>query len=148
MSQREDAPRYPIGELAALTGISARTIRFYEAKGVLPSPPRSTSGYRWYGPADVRRLEFLKRAKAMGLSLKDIGSVIALREEGRAPCAHVRQLLDSRLAEIRERLHALRALESELKALRATADTVEWPSDDDCYCHILESPRHGAKIKV
>ena len=148
MIQRDDAPRYRIGELAALTGIPARTIRFYEATGVLPPPPRSASGYRWYGPADVKRLEFLKRAKTLGLSLEAIGSVIALREGGQAPCAHVRQLLDDRLAEIRERLHALRALERELQALRAMADTVEWPSDDDCYCHILESPRHGARPEV
>ncbi|MCL8206679.1 MAG: heavy metal-responsive transcriptional regulator [Actinomycetia bacterium] len=148
MTQSDDAPRYRIGELAARTGIPARTIRFYEAKGVLPPPPRSTSGYRWYGPADVKRLELLRRAKALGLTLEAIGSVIALREGGHAPCAHVRQLLDDRLAEIRKQLDALRALEAELQALRTWADTVEGPGDDDGYCPILEASRQGVRPEV
>jgi hypothetical protein len=58
-----------IGQLAQATGVSAKTIRYYEQVGVLPMPSRSASGYRQYGRGDVHRLLFVRRARALGLSL-------------------------------------------------------------------------------
>ncbi len=69
-----------IGELASASGVSARTIRFYEAKGVLPPPRRSTSRYRIYGAADVKRLGLDRRARSIGFSLSEARQMIRLAE--------------------------------------------------------------------
>jgi DNA-binding transcriptional MerR regulator len=61
-----------IGELARRAGVSPRTVRFYEALGLLPAPPRSEGGYRLYGEDDLRRLRFVRRARELGLPLREI----------------------------------------------------------------------------
>ncbi len=61
-----------IGELARATGTNAKTIRFYEAYGLMPDPPRTTSGYRSYSAESVSRLDFILKAKRLGLSLHEI----------------------------------------------------------------------------
>ena len=58
-----------VGQLAHLTGVPAKTIRYYEQVGILPSPSRSATGYRQYAQRDVHRLLFIRRARALGLSL-------------------------------------------------------------------------------
>ncbi|HEU4369241.1 MAG TPA: MerR family transcriptional regulator [Methylomirabilota bacterium] len=82
-----------IGQLARQLGVTARAIRFYEAKRVLPRPTRGANGYRLYGRDAVATLSFVKQAAGLGLSLVEIREIIAIREGGRLPCAHVRRLL-------------------------------------------------------
>ncbi|MEE9284374.1 MAG: MerR family transcriptional regulator, partial [Dehalococcoidia bacterium] len=60
-----------IGELAEKTGLSAKTIRFYESARLLPDPGRTASGYRAYRNRDSERLVFIRKAKRMGLSLAE-----------------------------------------------------------------------------
>jgi len=62
-----------ISELAAKTGMSAHTLRFYEKNGLVSASDRSEAGYRYYNDADVRRVEFVKTARNIGFSLEDIG---------------------------------------------------------------------------
>ena len=64
--------RLKIGELARQTGLSIKTIRYYESRGLLEKPPRTESGYRLYGPEEVARLRFVQRAKLLGLTLEEI----------------------------------------------------------------------------
>lgn len=129
---------YRIGQLAEISGIPAKTIRFYEANGIVPSPDRTESGYRLYRQGDLERLLFIRRAKTLGLSLDAIREIIVIREGGQAPCDHVRLLLDEKLADVQQRLRALHELERELQALRVAADAVDPSTDSDCYCRILE----------
>ncbi len=82
-----------IGELARATGVTAKTIRFYEAEGLLPKPQRTYSGYRMYSLEDARRLEFIRKAKRLGLSLGDVRGVLQLHDRSEPTCVHVRSLL-------------------------------------------------------
>ena len=68
-NRNADAPRLTIGEAAQRSGVPAKTIRFYEAEGVIPAASRTQSGYRLYAETDVRRLRLLRRLRALGLEL-------------------------------------------------------------------------------
>lgn len=125
-----------IGELATEVGINPKTIRYYETRGLLPSPPRTEAGYRIYGDGDLERLRFILKGRAIGLSLDEIGSVLGLREDGQQPCEHVRTLLDEKLAAIDEQLRALNELRAEFLSLRSEADDAT--SSDDYVCGIIE----------
>lgn len=110
-----------IGELAAEAGTSTKTLRFYEAEGLLPAPGRTPAGYRDYGPDTVTRLDFIHRGQAAGLTLAQIRQVLDIRDGGQAPCEHVRALLDQRLNDIETQLRTLAALRDTLVELRDSA---------------------------
>ena len=97
-----------IGQLAALTEVPIRTIRYYETIGVLTPPPRTRSGYRDYNKETPDRLRFVKAAQRAGLSLQEIRGIFTVRERGEAPCDHVAGLIDRKLADIGDRMQALR----------------------------------------
>jgi DNA-binding transcriptional MerR regulator len=82
-----------IGELADQAGISTKAIRYYEQIGILTPPTRTAAGYRTYDQAALGRLEFVRAAQAVGLTLGEIRQIIAFRDNGQAPCAHVTDLL-------------------------------------------------------
>lgn len=107
-----------IGELARATGLNTRTIRFYEQEGLLPDPGRTSSGYRMYGPADVERLEFVRKAKRLGLSLEEVRSILHLHDHSEATCQHVRFLLEEKLAQIDQVLEDLQKFRAEILRLR------------------------------
>ncbi len=81
------------------------------------------AGYRLYGSADCERLRFIRQAKALGLTLAEIGEVLALRDGGTCPCPHVPSLIDHTLAVIEARLRILTDLHQELRALCETTAT-------------------------
>lgn len=110
-----------IGELAAALGLNPKTLRYYEAIGLLPLPQRTKGGYRLYGPVDRERLRFIGRAKTLGLSLAEIGEILTLRDGGACPCGHVLALLDRKLAAVEEQLRALTDLRGDLRTLRDAA---------------------------
>lgn len=89
-----------IGEIATRSGVSAKTIRYYEDIGLLQPPPRTASGYRDYEPTTVDRLAFVRAAQAVGLTLGEIRGIVALRDDGETPCNHVLALLRDRAAEL------------------------------------------------
>ena len=114
-----------IGELAHAAGINPRTLRYYERIGLLSPSGRSGAGYRLYTEQDARRLAFIRRAQHLGLSLRAIAEILAVRDTGAAPCRHVRALAEAKVAEIDERIATLRQLRAELIQLAARAETVE-----------------------
>lgn len=130
-----------IGQLADAAGLAARTIRFYERQGLLPTPVREANGYRDYDDAALDRLAFIRAAQGAGLTLADIRGVIATRNGGRAPCTHVTELLTAKLEEIHRRREHLDALEGELVLLLDRSrrlDPADCTSRD--VCHILRPP--------
>jgi MerR family transcriptional regulator, mercuric resistance operon regulatory protein len=131
-----------IGDLSAATGVAARTIRYYEDRGLLPSPSRSAAGYRLYDEGDTRRLRFIRAAQVAGLTLAEIGGIISLRDEGIAPCRHTRQLLTTRRDEICTRIEELRRLEAQLATLIEVGNGVS-PADcdPDRICSIIPAER-------
>lgn len=130
-------PQLTIGQLAGRLGLNPRTIRYYERIGLLPAPERTGAGYRLYGAADAERLRFIKSAQHLGLTLGEIGEVLAFRERGQAPCRYVASVIDQRLGEVSQQLRDLRAFKRELSDLRDRM-RAEGPVDrDGPYCHYL-----------
>ena len=116
-----------IGELARSTGATVKTIRFYEDAGLIQAAPRTHSGYRIYGTEAVERLEFIRKAKRLGMSLDEIRGVLQLSDRDEPTCVHVRALLDEKIARIDLALRELRDFGTELAALRSDAG-----DPDDC----------------
>jgi len=106
-----------IGELAAELELNPRTLRYYEALGLLPAPARTMNGYRVYGEDAVQRLAFITKAKSLGLTLKEIGQILALRESGQLPCSSVQHMLQEHVERIDRQIAQLRALKADLTAL-------------------------------
>jgi DNA-binding transcriptional MerR regulator len=112
-----------IGELAQRAGVTAKAIRFYERKGVLPPAKRAPTGYRLYGDDAVEMLCFVKQATGLGLTLAEIKDIIAIRRGGRPPCAHVHRLLRDKAALINKVINPSRPIDmmAEYGAGRAAA---------------------------
>lgn len=133
-----------IGELAKLTGLTAKTIRYYELLKLLPKPPRTESGYRLYSEADVQRLEFVKKAKRIGLSLEDIRDILTLHATNQPPCVHVLALIDQRLAYIDVLLDALQKFREDLSHLRQeSAERLDSLPEGAAICSIVEQGIHA-----
>ena len=88
-------------------------------------PPRTPAGYRDYELTALDRLTFIRAAQAIGLTLGEIRSIIALRDHGQTPCAHVLDLLRQRANELDSRITELRTLRSELRRLVDRADGLD-----------------------
>jgi DNA-binding transcriptional MerR regulator len=128
-----------IGELADRIGVTTKAVRFYESIGLLPAPARTPAGYRDYAEADVERLTFVKTAQRLGLSLDEIGEIIAFRDRGEQPCGYVAGLLERQVADLDRRIRELRGLRDELQVLaaRAAAET----DQGGWYCGVIEHVR-------
>ena len=131
--------RLRIGELAAEFGLNPKTIRFYEAIGLLPTPQRSPAGYRLYDGADRERLRFIGQAKVIGFTLTEIRAILTLRGAGQPPCQHVLALLDHKIAAVEAQLRALADARQQLHLLRAEAE--ETMHNVAPVCAIIE--QHG-----
>lgn len=140
--QREEAEkRLYIGELAKRVGLNPKTIRYYEEVGLLPPAPRTDSNYRVYRPEDVRRLEFIKKAQVLGLSLAEIKEILEIRESGRLPCEHVRALLTQKLQELDRHLAQMRAFREELATyLQELEDRARSGQEETICPHIERFP--------
>jgi MerR family copper efflux transcriptional regulator len=127
-----------ISELAEASGFAPKTIRYYEGIGLVEPPARTPSGYRDFDGDAVARLSFIGSAQAAGLTLGEIRGIVALRDRGETPCAHVLELLTTRRAEIDQRITQLERLGKELDRLSARARRLD---PDDCdprrVCHLL-----------
>ena len=128
-----------IGEVADLLGINPKTIRYYEGIGLLPEPERTAAGYRLYTEDDLDRLSFVKMAQRLGLTLDEIGEVLALRDRGERPCAYVREVLRREVGSIDRRIRELRVLREELRALEAKAEDLS--AKPAAVCRIIEHAR-------
>jgi MerR family transcriptional regulator, copper efflux regulator len=128
-----------IGQLAARTGYSARTIRFYEQSGILPAPERTLGGYRSYDQDAVTRLRFVRSARALGLSLAEIADVLHIRDYQGPPCSYVAELLDTHIEALETRIKELTALRDELRARHPLGDAPD-PArcGPDQICYLIE----------
>ncbi len=127
-----------IGEIAKTVGVTPDTIRYYEHEGLLPPAPRTTSGYRDYGPETVDDLQFIKKAQALGLKLSAVREVLEISSGGEPPCEHVCATIAGRLAEVEQRLKELRALRSTLRETLERLDRAP-PPKAGCRCAVIES---------
>ncbi len=116
-----------IGEVARLVGVPTKTLRYYEDIGLISPAGRTDSGYRLYGWRELEQIEFIRRAKLMGLTLVQIGELVGVAEE-RMPSGVLRrldELLELKLEETERRLEELRAFRDSLLEYRERAATAE-----------------------
>ncbi len=105
---------FSIGQAARLAGIGAETIRFYEKEGLLDAPMRTESGYRKYTKQSISRLHFIRQAKYLGFTLKEIKELLLLLAESRDTCKDVQQRAKLKLAEVEQKIAHLQALRLEI----------------------------------
>lgn len=133
-----------IGELARATGLTAKTIRYYELLGLLEEPRRTESGYRLYGQEDVEWLDFIKKAKRLGLTLDEVRDILTLHKQRQAPCLHVLALLDQKLERIDGVIRELEEFRRELARLRAESQArLEELPEEARICGIVERGIHA-----
>ena len=126
--------RIAIGGLAKRTSTNVETIRYYERMALLPAPPRSSGGYRLYGIGHVKRLTFIRRARALGFSIDEIRTLLRLADERKRPCAEVRVVAEAHLGDVRAKIADLRAMERVLK------DTVARCADGTAsHCPVIDA---------
>jgi len=96
-----------ISQAARLAGVGVETVRFYEREGLLDQPARPDSGYRQYTPDVVKRIQFIRRAKELGFSLKEIHELLTLRVEPKSSCADVKRQAEAKMDEIERKIEDL-----------------------------------------
>ena len=108
---------FNIGRAAAASGVSAKMIRHYEAIGLLPAAGRTVAGYRVYHDKDVHLLRFVRRAREMGFSMKEIGSLVGLWLNRRRASGDVKKLAARQLQQLEEKIRELQAMRDTLSHL-------------------------------
>jgi len=130
-----------IGRLAKNAGVSVQAVRYYERVGLLPAPERRESGYRVYSGADAARLGFIKKAQALGFSLKEIGAMLEERDREGISCIGVKRLVERKLARIDEKIRDLKELRESLRAMHSGCDE-RLPVEE---CPVLRVIEAGSK---
>ena len=124
-----------IGQVAKQTAVGIETIRFYERQGLIEEPPRRDSGYRQYSEDVIARIEFIKRAKELGFSLKEIHELFSLRVDHDTSCGDVRNRAEAKIVDTQEKIRELQRIKKALTKL-ATACTGRGPTSE---CPILDA---------
>lgn len=121
MTGRKLSEQAPLsrGAVARQAGCNIETLRYYEQVGLLPAPPRSAGGHRVYGDALVRRLLFVRRARALGFTIEEIRELLRLVDGGAYTCAQVERLALAQVAEIQRKIADLQKLEAALQRMVA-----------------------------
>ena len=137
------AASYRIGEVAAATGVTVETLRFYEREGLLSVALRSAAGARRYGNDTLARVRFIKQAQAVGLTLKDIQVLVTSRQQtSRAACQKIRTILAARISDLENRVQDMQAFRDVLRDhLRACDRALSDQTIQEC--PTLDAIEHG-----
>lgn len=122
-----------IGEVAALTGLPSKTIRYYEESGIIESARRNDNRYRTYSQVDVQTLRFVAHARSLGFSLKDVGELLSLYRDRNRASKDVRRLALAHLVELDRRIANLQAMRNTIASLAQRCH-----GDDRPECPIIE----------
>ncbi len=126
-----------IGELASQTETSVETLRYYESEGLIPEPRRSDAGYRLYTVNDLERVHFIRRARAMDFSLKEVGELLSLQvDREHATCGEVKELAEQKLDAIESKMQELQKMK---QALKQITDACEGGDAPAARCTILNA---------
>ena len=106
-----------IGQLAKQANVNLETIRYYERRGLIPEPPRSENGYRQYCGVDLQRTQFIKRAQALGFTLKEIAELLSLRVAPGTSCTAVKKRVQAKIADVEKRMADLKQMRNALLRL-------------------------------
>ena len=114
-----------IGQLAHAAGTQVETIRFYEREGLLPAAQRNEANYRVYDQRHVQRLAFIRHCRCLDMSLDEIRTLLECKDAPGDNCGEVNHLIDDHIEHVASRIRQLKALERELRALRAGCVSIE-----------------------
>jgi MerR family mercuric resistance operon transcriptional regulator len=101
-------------QLARESNVNLETIRYYERRGLIPKPPRNASGYRQYSQEDIARTKFIKRAQALGFSLREILEIFSLRMEPGTTCGDIKARVEAKIDEVEQKIADLRQMREAL----------------------------------
>lgn len=121
--------------MAKRCGINIETLRYYEDRGLVPEPDRTSSNYRLYDENDVRRIHFVLKAKELGFTLTEIGELLSLRANPDESSCHVRGLAASKIQSVESKIRSLSAMLETLRRLASACDGGAPVSE----CPILDS---------
>src|SRR6266852_308449 len=127
-----------IGEAARRVGCTVETVRFYERRGLLAQPARKPSGYRLYAEEDIARLQFIRKAKKLGFTLKEIKELLTLRPDPVGACPDVQHWVETKIADIQARIRALQGMQKVLGKLVTSCKGRAKTSK----CPVLEALEH------
>lgn len=133
LSEARDQGFHNIGEASALTGVSAKMIRHYESIGLIPPANRTFANYRLYNDADLHRLRFIRRARNLGFSMKQIQQLLGLWSDPARSSAEVKRLAQAHVDELGARIGEMQAMQRTLQALARHCH-----GDDRPECPILD----------
>lgn len=129
-----------VSELAKRAGVTADTVRHYTHSGLLVPRRDERNGYNFYSNEDITRLVFIRKARMLGFSLRDVSDILNDSSHGHSPCPRVRNLMEQRLTEARHKLQDLKELQVRME--RATALWANMPDgmpDGKAVCHLIEA---------
>lgn len=142
-----------IGDLAARTGVSIDTVRYYERRRLLPPASRTGGGYRLFPAETVERIRFIKQAQGLGFTLDEIGQLLSGDGKGAEECRDVRDLLRAKLSELDERMTAMREFRKTLARQLAACESELDSHGEAAACPVMveithvERPHRGSKEK-
>lgn len=128
--------KYSRGQLAKLTGVNAETIRFYENKGLLQEPARSSGGHRVYSAENLKQLNFLHRCRELGFSLLEISELLLLSDNSPNACGSVKEMTVKHISDIQQKIRDLKKMKKSLNKLITECD------NDSENCAIIEALFH------
>lgn len=128
-----------IGEAASASGVTAKMIRHYEDMHLIPAPTRTLSGYRMYSEQDVHNLRFIRRARSLGFSIKQIGDLLGLWRDQSRSSAKVKALALDHVAELEQKIAEMQAMKTELEHLANCCHGDQRPE-----CPIIDRLADGA----
>ncbi len=132
-----------ISVLAKNAGVTAKTLRFWERIGLLPRAGRTHTGYRIFPPEAVDYIDFILKARSVGLTLAAMKRVVMLAQDGTNPCPEILQWLDGKDKAIERQIHSLRTLQQRLRRFRrlcSTNDVETCAREKELCCLIAEWP--------
>ncbi len=136
-----DGMQMNIGEAAHASGVSAKMIRHYEDIGLIPKAKRTDSGYRRYNGVDVHTLRFIRQARSLGFSIKQIQALLSLWRDQRRPSSKVKALALAHIEELDERIREMQSMKRTLQELAAHCHGDERPD-----CPILDGLAAGGGV--
>ena len=127
-----------VGQVAKRAGVGVETVRFYERKGLLEEPDRRDSGYRQYGQEVIVRLRFIRKAKELGFTLKEIKELLSLRIDPTVTCGDVKARAEAKITDIENRISTLECMKQALVRVTETCQG----NGPTSQCPILDALEH------
>ncbi|CDS52905.1 Cu(I)-responsive transcriptional regulator [Polaromonas sp. CG9_12] len=108
---------FNIGQAASQSGVSAKMVRHYESLGLLPAVHRTDAGYRQYGDTQIHTLRFIRRARALGFSMAEIGELLKLWQNQQRASADVKRIAQAHVADLERRIAEMQVMRQTLAQL-------------------------------